>query len=358
MNSTSTLQLILPTDKRNPSFALYEDDTAQRIHVYYGLELLQVVPTDRDHAQFKLLVANLYNAGLKVTVLEQTFAVDRKTMRRWGQALLAGNAEQLARVLEGRQRRRKLTPEVEPEAGLPLAEEGRKEGGGGVRTVEKACELGRERTGPPPAEPKLLPPIPVGSLLETPPPSAPAGTDDGAQTRSPEPPAVEAPGESMGVLPGGPPDAPGSAEPTAPIQPWTQGQARWCDHLGLLLFWQVLSQIALVLRPPVPWLKQWLASVLLGAHNVEQTKYLNWAELNLLLGPVVAAPMLQRQALSQLATPATVQAVGRWNARLVEALSESDFYLDPHTKHYTGQRPILKGWCPVIRWADKALHSD
>ena len=180
--------------------------------------------TSTYHAQFKLLVANLDNAGLKVTVLEQTFAVDRKTMRRWGQALLAGNAEPLARVLEGRRRRRKLTPEMasfiahrfaevyqrhrrrssaelrrevlavfgvslsgeairpllhrlrtaaqtdrgssptrsasvpvaprgaapemEPEAGLPLAEEGRKEAGAGVRTVEKACELGRERTGP------------------------------------------------------------------------------------------------------------------------------------------------------------------------------------------------------------------
>ena len=55
---------------------------------------------------------------------------------------------------------------------------------------------------------------------------------------------------------------------------------------------------------------------------------------------------------------ANVQAVWRWNAQQIGALSESDFYLDPHTKHYTGMKPILKGWCPVIRWADKALHSD
>jgi hypothetical protein len=38
--------------------------------------------------------------------------------------------------------------------------------------------------------------------------------------------------------------------------------------------------------------------------------------------------------------------------------SQQDFYLDPHTKHYTGQQNVLKGWCPKIRWADKALHAD
>jgi transposase len=112
MNSTRALQLILPTDKRNSSFTLYQDDTEQRIHVYYGLELLQVVPADRQHVQHKLLVANLCNAGLKVTSLEDLFGVNRKTMRVWGQALQSGEVERLARALEGRRRHRKLTPEI------------------------------------------------------------------------------------------------------------------------------------------------------------------------------------------------------------------------------------------------------
>jgi hypothetical protein len=81
MNSTRALQLILPTDKRNPSFTLYQDDTEQRIHVYYGLELLQVVPADRQHVQYKLPVANLYNAGLKVISLENLFAVNWGSIR-------------------------------------------------------------------------------------------------------------------------------------------------------------------------------------------------------------------------------------------------------------------------------------
>ena len=207
-----------------------------------------------------------------------------------------------------------------------------------------------------PVTPKLIPPNqPLAATPEVPPlaPVALAGAAAGTATpggHEVEPPCQGAAGDgSLG---------PALLKRIPPPRPWASGQARWCDHLGLLLFWEELNQMMAVLTPPVPWLKQWLASVLLGAVNVEQTKYLNWDELSLLLGPVVAGPTLQRHALTELATQATVEAVWRWNVQHVGAFNERDFYLDPHTKHYTGQQPILKGWCPVIRWADKALHSD
>ncbi len=59
-----------------------------------------------------------------------------------------------------------------------------------------------------------------------------------------------------------------------------------------------------------------------------------------------------------MATPANVAALARFNAQEIGAESQSQFYFDPHTKHYTGQENVLKGWCAAIRWADKALHSD
>jgi hypothetical protein len=45
-------------------------------------------------------------------------------------------------------------------------------------------------------------------------------------------------------------------------------------------------------------------------------------------------------------------------ARCLGAGEQSDFYFDPHTKQYTGQENVLEGWCPAIRVADKAMHSD
>ena len=47
-----------------------------------------------------------------------------------------------------------------------------------------------------------------------------------------------------------------------------------------------------------------------------------------------------------------------FNIDLVKSKTTNDFYYDPHTKHYTGIRKILKGWCSKVRIADKVLNMD
>jgi transposase-like protein len=73
---------------------------------------------------------------------------------------------------------------------------------------------------------------------------------------------------------------------------------------------------------------------------------------------VTRFPFPQRHGLERVATPANIQALARFNAEQVGANAQSQFYFDPHTKHYTGEQNVLEGWCPAIRWADKAVHSD
>ena len=106
------LQLILGTDKRNPCFSIYEDEERHQWHVYYGFELLQVVPQEREGLAFKIMVGQLYNANVKVAALQEVFAVDPKTMKRWGDVIIKGDPEELLRVMAGRQQGRKLTPEI------------------------------------------------------------------------------------------------------------------------------------------------------------------------------------------------------------------------------------------------------
>ena len=62
-----------------------------------------------------------------------------------------------------------------------------------------------------------------------------------------------------------------------------QAAPQWCDHAGLLVFAPILLAIAQVLDPPEPRFAQWLASLLLGALNIEQSKFLNWQDLTDLL---------------------------------------------------------------------------
>ena len=121
-------------------------------------------------------------------------------------------------------------------------------------------------------------------------------------------------------------------------------------------------------------LQQWLASLLLGALNIEQTKFLNWADLDFLLGTTTRSPSLQRTSLRALATPENLASLFQWNHRQIQQADPqpadtgtgtrtstgtgTDFYLDPHTQHYTGMQAVLKGWCAAIRWADKLINSD
>ena len=116
------------------------------------------------------------------------------------------------------------------------------------------------------------------------------------------------------------------------------------------------------------WIRLWfvphtiypysLAALLLGAVNIEQSKLLDFDDLRFLLGQIIRIPHRQRLELGRLAMPETVESLIRFNAEEVNAFSVSDFYYDPHTKHYTGMQKVLKGWCSGIRLADKALHMD
>ncbi|MGK0184688.1 MAG: hypothetical protein ACI9R3_000462 [Verrucomicrobiales bacterium] len=110
-DSFSGLQAILGTDKKNPMFAVYRDEQKRELHIYYGFELLEVVPDDKTSPRFKLMVAQLYNAGVKGITLVEVFKVDPKFMRRWGRALKSGDPETLIKALQGRGPR-KLTPEI------------------------------------------------------------------------------------------------------------------------------------------------------------------------------------------------------------------------------------------------------
>ncbi len=360
MSATYTGQLILGTDKRNPLFTVYaqEDGEEAQLHVYYGLELLEVVSADRHEPSFKMLVGRLYNAGVSVGVLQQTFHADGKTIQRWGRALRSRNAQELIRVLEGRRRSRKLSPEIQAYVRVrwpDLVSQGLYGIGKRLRQEIQSVfgvTLSQETLRPLMGELKrqaaasTSPVQPQATTAEGLPQDRPKATEDQAlDVEGREKPcgcAEEAGGAAAPVLEG---------VPAAP-------QTLWCDHLGVLIFAPVLVAVAQVTETVQGLFKQWLASLLVGALNIEQTKFLSWPDLSRLLGSVVRFPYPQRQELERVANRANIEALARFNAQQLGADAHCQFYFDPHTKHYTGQQNVLEGWCAAIRWADKAVHSD
>jgi DNA-binding transcriptional regulator YiaG len=335
------------------------------LHVYYGAELLEVVPEDRRHPAFKLLVARLYNAGVKGVALARTFQVDRKTMQRWGQALQSGDAEQLMRALAGRGGHRKLTPEIRAFARVRFPEIYQQSRAGYSQRLRAEIQrvFGVRLSG------ECLRPLLKGLRAELRQelraPGAPPGNEN-RQTSgvgAPEPPAltaVEVPPELPRVAPAPPPPPPAirKESPVLPGAAPAPSVVGFCHHLGVLLFSAVLLGVQTEVAAAGWLLKQWLATLLLGAVNIEQTKLLDFEDLHRLLGRTLRSLFAQRRQLTELASGTTASPLLRFNAQLVGAAQTRDFYFDPHTKHYTGMQPVLKGWCARLRWADKVLHSD
>ncbi|MEZ5326420.1 MAG: hypothetical protein R3F19_15325 [Verrucomicrobiales bacterium] len=105
---------------------------------------------------------------------------------------------------------------------------------------------------------------------------------------------------------------------------------------------------------------QWFSQVLMGAANLEQSKLISSRDLTLLLGSILlGCPDHQHRILGELAQDANVAMnILRWNFQRLGSEAMSDFFYDPHTKHYTGGQNVLKGWCSKIRFADKVMQAD
>lgn len=335
------------------------------MHVYYGAELLEVVPENRHHPAFKLLVARLYNAGVKGVELQRRFRVDRKTMQRWGQALQTGDAEQLVRALAGRGGHRKLTPEIRSfvRVRFPAIYQQSRAGYSQRLRTEIQRVFGVRLSG------ECLRPLLKGLRAElrqelsepaawtgNPAPQVPGGG-------GPEPlrlASAEVRTEPLSTAPALPPPPPviRKESPVLPVPVPAPAPTGFCHHLGVLLFSVALSGVEKEVAAGGWLLKQWLAALLLGAVNLEQTKLLDFEDLHRLLGRTLRSLFPQRSQLTELAAGTTATQLLSFNAQLTGAAQQRDFYFDPHTKHYTGMQNVLKGWCARIRWADKVLHSD
>ena len=126
-------------------------------------------------------------------------------------------------------------------------------------------------------------------------------------------------------------------------------------HVGMLIFTPILNKLS---EAGLGYIRMWLVSVLLGCQNIEQNKKINYTSLNKLIGVIPKTLRTQRSLLKEAATNHNTGQVLRFNADLVGANKQSDFYYDPHTKHYTGQLKTLSTWCPSVRLADKGINMD
>lgn len=367
------LQTIMGTDKRNPLFTICRTNDSKAIYIYYGAALLEIVTDDKNDPAFKLLLARLYNARVNCSIMVKKFGIARTTMKRWGEALKSGDPEKLVTALSGSGSPRKLTPEIRQFATVRFQDIyqqthynysavirqeiekifGKKISGETLRPLFKDLKANycSSQSNTEPAEP-----TPEDHNRS-------CSCDSNVEPSQLEEPTNERKSNSLNSYNQPYPsrdvvgDNNNNRNQTIKLY-FIENVTGFSHHLGVLIFSPLLAKLTEFITTGNRLILQWIINILLGAKNIEQTKLVDFESLKLILPEVTANLNSQRTLLAQMASNNVVSELIRFNAELISASRGRDFYYDPHTKRYTGIKKILKGWCPNIRMADKALHTD
>ena len=348
--NTATLTPILGTDKSNPAFSVYSPtDSKDFYEVYFGLALLEKVNGNTDGIQFKYLIGRLYNAGITRNKLIEAFGLPLSTIRRYGEAVKSEDPEEMMRRFSGQGAKRKLTPEIENYVRDAFREVyqddkytyssviiGKVKKIFGVSFSSETLRNifnDEKRISSKKAEDVSEKPLEVEK------PQNKANTCD-----FPISPASKEPNNRKYSLS----NFDISEEQTAPFL---------LKHAGLSLLLPSMNELNL----KNPLARLWMASVSLGAMNIEQSAGLDFRALGFLLGrKSISSTDYQRRLLKSLAAEKinTIK-LFRANAAFIGMeQGEEVFYYDPHGVKYAGMKNILKGWCGSIGRINKVNYQD
>ncbi len=336
---TTTVQPVLSCDQRHDSditVCLAAGGTSYE--VYLGVALLERVGADPESVARKMLVGRLHNAGWTLKSLRETFGHDGRTVKKWAAALASGDIEQIAQAFVGRSGGRKVSPELMRYAWQQYRERDCLGRNYRAIIIGKIAEVFGVRISTTTAS-SLFASAPENRCAPAP-ASAPepaGGLQMGPSSSLEDPVSVK---ESPTPLPLQTSDGPSGVQ--------------WVHHAGQALFAGEMKGIS------EPLQRQFIGQILQGAVNVEQSKTLCLRSLSLFTGPTVAGLKEQRDGLDRLASESEVlDAYARNAALLSDGPNRGDlFYFDPHTKEYTGQLKVLKGWCGRRHGVVKSLCLD
>lgn len=396
-----TLQPLLAPVKGAPDFILsvnpkYPDE----LFVFLGMALLERVPHIRDHVTFKMLLARLYNAKVRVQSLVECFGIAHTTLRRWGLALLSGDMDRIGRAFSGQGAERKITPEIESyvrdrfhdlyencrDYNQKIREEVKKYFKTEVSAERLRWIFTEEREKLRRAEEVAIPETVETELQEAHEnfecDDITTGGETGERANSCESVVntsdIKQPiqiqennclrynellmqdsyrhngSNSLGITPNYSlwKDQMVYSGRPLPEKP------RLVHHAGLVLLTPWLDQVTGDLNNHRDIIRQWFAQVLLGAVNHEQSKMISFSSLEFLVGPSVRALNHQRNLLRKLAGFEQTLAMLKRNTRLLDVSNQHIFYYDPHVEEYTGFLKILKGWCGGMGRVNKVLNLD
>ena len=368
---TITLQPLLSKDKQNPYLSIYKSETEpDKLEVYFELALLEKVNNGINSYHGKHLLARLYNANFKRKSLVETFGISISTLHRWGDALLTGDELIIHKAFSGQGAEKRITCDIErfiiSKFNEIYASEKYKYSSIILSGIE---EIFKEKL----TSEAIRPIINIQKKKFNNLPNEPKNinTSINCEERKKDENIIEIKETLDGIKP----------EEIIPQNPILKANS--CDycnnlhskkqnnrklslskhegeeirihHLGFLLTLYLINELEFEEKI----VYQWLASILAGAVNIEQTASLDFESLQYLLDQeCITSKKHQHTTLTKIATEENANKIFQQNATLLNLKNNSLFYFDPHSISYTGMRDILKGWCGSAGKICKVYYQD
>ena len=86
---------------------------SDRIQVFWGTSVLQVIPRNKNSVIFRLVAGLLAMLKFKMSSICETFEISDKTLRAWREALSRGDWDSISEIFHGPGMPKKLRPDVE-----------------------------------------------------------------------------------------------------------------------------------------------------------------------------------------------------------------------------------------------------
>ncbi len=393
----STLHPILLPNKEHSLFSLLGDQKevsdSNYLYLYLGTCLVDRVPNDSAHFLYKMVMARLRLVGFKYAEIRKVCPYCENTIRNWSRILERGDGQEVAKAF-GLNNRGKLTPDSLAYVENRYLELKALKCHDFRKTIcnelfdyfsikisgERLRQICREIDAK-----RLLPKAVGGDVLAgneitddrdiitekscTPgEPETEDSSDPGACEKAQEDGAVSSLEKRKSRNPiedsSGVNWDDGTMSNTLPVMPISgakiSASEKMFHHMGLVFFLPYLSQLQEILGARAPVCIQVISQLLLGALNIEQGKLLSPSALEFMIGKVMVYRQGLRKQLDDIASSAFVIMLARANFLLLNLMISKSmvFYYDPHGKLYTGELPILKGWCAKLKGTAKVLYSD
>jgi len=336
-------QVLSCCESIDSDLSIFLDSAQNTYSVYLGVSLLEKVGADPNELNCKMLIGRLYNAGAKVTHLQKTFNHDPRTIKKWGEALLSNDPDVVFNAFAGRTGHTKAVPYL---IRYVIQQYGNR-ASLGKNYRQKIIDRAKEVFGISICNTlasnifKVAKEEAKGSV-----PQSNIASESAETLACSEQEEHSLSSDSSATV---------QQSPCFPVMTYSLENADdvVIHHAGLVLFGYALENYD-------PFQSQIICQLLQGALNIERSKSLCFNSLRYFVENVEPVLRTQRKTLDKLATPENIIDLYKKNAQILpDGPGKGDvFYFDPHTKEYTGQLKVLKGWCGSAHSVSKVINLD